>query len=144
MASSPQQAGAIAPVLVVNSMLFAGFFIGTNQIPVFLSWLRYLRFFFFFYDVLVFIIKTDPSRNSFLKYSFSLLMQNEFMGRTLSTDCADPSFCLGTGDAVLDLYGVNELSYAANFFILLGFIVGMRLIAYWILLRRGPKFDDSL
>ncbi len=71
-------------------------------------------------------------------------MQNEFEGRTLKTPCDDPSFCIASGNEVLSLFGVDELSFAANFFILLGFIVGLRVIAYLILLRRGPRFDNSL
>ena len=92
-------------------------------------------------------------------------MQNEFEGVTLDqTRCTNPQFCLATGfeirggfffpaisfglsisgavrrAEVLKLYNVDELSLAANFFILLGFIVGLRLIAYLILLRRGPAF----
>lgn len=44
LARDPQQAGAIAPVFIVNSMLFAGYFIGNDQVPAFLNWLRYARY----------------------------------------------------------------------------------------------------
>ncbi len=37
-----QEAGSIAPVFLVTSMLFGGFFIDTNAIPAGLSWLGYL------------------------------------------------------------------------------------------------------
>ena len=47
-------------------MLFGGFFIGSDAIPDFLSWLRYL---------------------SFLNYGFAAIMQNEFKNRFI-TDCA--------------------------------------------------------
>jgi ABC-type multidrug transport system ATPase subunit len=46
-AKSPQTAAAIAPVLIVLSLLFGGFFIGPNVIPVWLRWLRYISFIFY-------------------------------------------------------------------------------------------------
>jgi len=56
-ASSPQTAAAIAPVLIVLSLLFGGFFIGPNVIPVWLRWLRFV---------------------SFIYYGFAAVMDNEF------------------------------------------------------------------
>ena len=39
---------------------------------------------------------------------------------------------------------LNELSFAGNVFVLLGMAFGFRLIAYWVLRRKGPKFDTSI
>eukprot|EP00730_Choanoeca_flexa_P013749 TRINITY_DN5663_c0_g1_i1.p1 TRINITY_DN5663_c0_g1~~TRINITY_DN5663_c0_g1_i1.p1 ORF type:complete len:667 (+),score=189.51 TRINITY_DN5663_c0_g1_i1:72-2072(+) len=125
IAKDPQEAGAIAPVFIVTSMLFGGFFIGSDAIPPFLSWLRYL---------------------SFLNYGFAAIMQNEFQDRYI-TDCSqagNDGVCFATGDEVLDFYELNSRSLTANIFILLGLIVGFRLIAYWILRRNGPTYDLTL
>ena len=54
------------------------------------------------------------------------------------------SFCPTSGDDALAFYGVDDLSYWANFIILLALIIGLRVLAYWILLRKGPKFDTSV
>ncbi|KAK4535738.1 hypothetical protein CDCA_CDCA06G1763 [Cyanidium caldarium] len=56
-AKSPQAAAAFTPILIVTSLLFGGFFIGPNVIPVWLSWLRYV---------------------SFIYYAFAAVMTNEF------------------------------------------------------------------
>ncbi|EDQ91872.1 uncharacterized protein MONBRDRAFT_19734 [Monosiga brevicollis MX1] len=125
IAKDPQQAGAIAPAFVVTSMLFGGFFIGSDAIPVFLFWLKYL---------------------SFLNYGFAAAMQNEFSDRVLAncTGAPEDDVCFTQGSEVLDFYKVDELSFAANLWILLALIVGFRLIAYLILLRNGPVYDLAL
>ncbi|KAK4531075.1 hypothetical protein CCYA_CCYA06G1932 [Cyanidiococcus yangmingshanensis] len=56
-AKSPQTAAAIAPVLIVLSLLFGGFFIGPDVIPVWLRWIRFV---------------------SFIYYGFAAVMVNQF------------------------------------------------------------------
>ena len=56
-ASSPQAAAAVTPVLIVCALLFGGFFIQPDTIPVWLRWLRFL---------------------SFIYYGFSAVMINQF------------------------------------------------------------------
>ncbi|EGD79576.1 ABC transporter [Salpingoeca rosetta] len=135
IADDPQQAGAISPIFIVTSMLFGGFFIGVDQIPAWLAWLKHL---------------------SFLKYGFAAIMQNEFEGRMLDASCATTvavngtasgagdDLCFATGEEVLDFYNLSELSLGANMGVLLGLIVGFRLISYWILRRNGPVYDTAL
>ena len=106
-------------------MLFGGFFIGSDAIPDFLSWLRYL---------------------SFLNYGFAAIMQNEFKNRFI-TDCAlapEDAVCFSTGQEVLDFYDLDSRPLGVNIVILLALIVGFRLIAYWILRRNGPVYDLTL
>lgn len=43
-----------------------------------------------------------------------------------------------------EFYDVQELSMGVNILVLGCFSVGMRLIAYLILRRGGPKFDKSI
>lgn len=103
-------------------MLFGGFFIGVNQIPVWLSWLGYL---------------------SFIKYGFAAVMQNEFGNRELTYDGCT-GFCPPNGDAILEFYDADEMPMWLNIVILAVFAMVMRIIAYLILLRGGPKFDKSI
>ncbi len=105
------------------AMLFGGFFIGANSMPVWLSWLRHL---------------------SFIKYAFAGLMQNEYQDRVLDTSVCTPGFCPATGDGVLSFYSLNEVPFWANFVIMLAMIVFLRIIAYVLLRRGGPKFDHTL
>lgn len=97
-AKDTQAAGAIAPVFLVTSMLFGGFFIDTNAIPEGLSWLGYL---------------------SFIKYAFAAVMQNEFSDRVLpvTDECSNPvspayaqNGCKASGADVLNYYGMNEFT----------------------------------
>eukprot|EP00039_Didymoeca_costata_P012713 m.184618 g.184618 ORF g.184618 m.184618 type:complete len:667 (-) comp15561_c0_seq2:148-2148(-) len=125
-AKDAQQANALAPVVIVASLLFGGFFIAVEQIPLGLRWLRYL---------------------SFLQYAFSALMINEFDDRDLcSGSCLDKcepnSFCPETGREVLDAYNidVDERGLAANIVILLAMATILRVFAYIVLRRRGPKY----
>eukprot|EP00045_Choanoeca_perplexa_P006495 m.55527 g.55527 ORF g.55527 m.55527 type:complete len:690 (-) comp13657_c0_seq1:26-2095(-) len=125
LANTAQQAGALAPIFIVTSILFGGFFIGEDAIPVWIGWLRYLSYF---------------------KYGFAALMQLEYDARSLNQDACDEngSFCPVNGNAVLHFYDLNELGFAANVFVLLGMAFGFRLIAYWVLRRKGPKFDATI
>ena len=104
-------------------MLFSGFFIATNQVPVWLRWLRFI---------------------SFIKYAFALAMQTEYQDRILDLSACTKSFCPSDGNSVLSFYGVDELSYTANFLIFLALISGFRILAYIMLLRRGAKYDRSI
>lgn len=125
MAATPQQAGAIAPIFIVTAILFGGFFINEDAVPVWLSWLKYL---------------------SYIKYSFAALMQLEYDHRDLDQGaCRDStSFCPPTGDAVLSYYGVDDLSFGANLVILIAMAIGVRFLAYAILRRNGPVYDTSI
>eukprot|EP00730_Choanoeca_flexa_P005423 TRINITY_DN11938_c6_g1_i16.p1 TRINITY_DN11938_c6_g1~~TRINITY_DN11938_c6_g1_i16.p1 ORF type:complete len:739 (+),score=188.31 TRINITY_DN11938_c6_g1_i16:284-2500(+) len=125
LSDTPQQAGAIAPVFIVTSILFGGFFIGEDAMPEWIGWLQYLSYF---------------------KYSFAALMQLEYEDRDLNTGActSEGNFCPVDGEAVLSFYGLQEVSFAGNVFVLLGMAFGFRLIAYWVLRRKGPRFDDSI
>lgn len=123
IAQDPQQAGAIAPAFIVMAMLFGGFFIGADTMPVWLAWIRHL---------------------SFIKYAFAGLMQNEYQDRVLDTSACTTGFCPASGNDVLSFYSLDEVPFWANFVVMLAMIFGLRLIAYTLLRRRGPKYDHTL
>eukprot|EP00043_Microstomoeca_roanoka_P000728 m.28780 g.28780 ORF g.28780 m.28780 type:complete len:766 (+) comp10476_c0_seq2:346-2643(+) len=125
IARDPQQAGAIAPIFIITSILFGGFFIGVNAIPAWLSWLRYL---------------------SYLKYGFAAAMQVEFENRPLNTGACAPNtqFCPSNGNDVLAFYDLDELTYGVNVLILYSLAVAFRILSYWILRRNGPVYDTTI
>jgi len=111
-------ANTIAPVALVVFMLFGGYFLNGVNIPNYFIWIEYL---------------------SFLKYSFSALMQNEFDGLTFT--CTQSQLVRGsngealcpltTGSQVLILYGMeNDIGIWPNVFVLLALIVGFRTLGY--------------
>jgi ABC-type multidrug transport system permease subunit len=74
----------LVPVVEVVFLLFAGFLINNDSIPVFYIWLQY---------------------SSFMKYGFSMLTVNEFDG--LKFECGNEPICsYNNGTQVLDSYGV--------------------------------------
>ena len=51
---------------------------------------------------------------------------------------------IAIGSEVLDFYQTNDLELWENIIVLIGFVFGLRFIAYLILRSRGPKYDKSI
>lgn len=123
---SAMQAGAIVPIFIIIATLFSGFFIGVTEIPAWLAWIKYISFVF---------------------YGFSALAQNEFDGQNYNfcfSNTTNSACTTTTGTEILNFYGLNQIPQLALYFILFGYSVLMRLIAWGILRYRGPKFDKSI
>jgi len=112
--------GLIIPVLM-PLMLFSGFFLPYEEIPIFFRWL---------YEI------------SFLRYAFNILKMNQWqdldfddckIDAALSSVC--PVTCYVDGEQYLDETDASQLSMATNFYILLGFLVGMILISFALMYR---------
>eukprot|EP00937_MAST-01D_sp_MAST-1D-sp2_P003469 g3469.t1 len=111
-----QQAMEAVPAIFVPQILFSGFFVRTEQMPVWLSWAQYL---------------------CFLKYGLNLMMINEFgpgkcggtdpQGRALQPQC----------DALLEQNDVNPSMEWAYYLILLAAFVAYRCLALTCLKRRA-------
>mmetsp|Transcript_3106 Transcript_3106/g.7465 ORF Transcript_3106/g.7465 Transcript_3106/m.7465 type:complete len:715 (+) Transcript_3106:70-2214(+) len=124
-AKGPMEASAAVPGPLVISILFGGFFIPADQIPVFMSWLRYL---------------------ALTKYGFEGVMQNQFNDRNLcdqpdnNCTCSSRSeFCPQTGEEVLQFYDLKDLTIVGNALALLAYGIITRILAYIILRRNVPK-----
>eukprot|EP01101_Sappina_pedata_P004816 TRINITY_DN2092_c0_g1_i2.p1 TRINITY_DN2092_c0_g1~~TRINITY_DN2092_c0_g1_i2.p1 ORF type:complete len:648 (-),score=245.09 TRINITY_DN2092_c0_g1_i2:107-2050(-) len=76
----------LSPVLNVIFLLFGGFFINPNSIPVYYSWIKYISFF---------------------KYGYQVLCINEFQDATFCTDDPVP-VCNITGNEILDKLGMAD------------------------------------
>lgn len=123
-AKGPMEANAAVPGPLVISILFGGFFIPSDRIPVWISWLRYL---------------------TLTKYGFEGIMRVQFDDRDLCDDpngctCeSDTEFCPQTGEDVLKFFNLEEFTVAQNAIILLAYCVITRLFAYYLLLKNVPK-----
>jgi ATP-binding cassette subfamily G (WHITE) protein 2 len=124
-AKGPQEAAAAVPGPLIISILFGGFFISADKIPIFISWLRYL---------------------TLTKYGFEGIMQVQFENRDLCdklpSECvcaATDAFCPQTGEEILEFYNLTDLSVTKNAIVLFAYCIITRLIAYMVLLRNVPK-----
>lgn len=105
-------ANIVAPFFSVFNLLFAGFYINVDSIPVYWTPFKYL---------------------SFVRYTFEALVVNEFQG--LEFDCDDDDYggeggCYETGDAVIGSLGFRDVSKYENIYILAGMICGFMIICY--------------
>merc|ERR1719204_798622 len=110
----------IAPVVIIPFMLFGGFFLNSDSVPVWLSWLKWISWFI---------------------YSYEALLVNQWSGVqdiACNTDLASP--CVSTGEQVLQQLSFEEGNLARDIGVLVLLAVVIRLLAYLALVlktRRG-------
>jgi len=137
-----------APLIILPLVLFSGFFVNSNGIPVWFDWIKYL---------------------SPMKYSYEALMKNEYSGLELMCedeelvsrpDCPPRKLADGSavmvqgkpvprkcycptekGEQVLDRMSLSDtgLTTWQNLFILVSLWVGLILVAYVLLERRSTR-----
>ncbi|EXX75679.1 uncharacterized protein OCT59_006902 [Rhizophagus irregularis] len=126
---------SISMVFILASMLLGGYYI--KYLPFGLYWLRYI---------------------SFVKYSYSLLVQIQFDSPKAQFRCARPgelpagqsSIC-ETGDvpltsisgsSIIENEGLNDLPWYINLIILLGICIVGRVLAYYSLRRNSRRSKE--
>ena len=111
-----QLAVALTPVLVVPMMLFAGFFVTFDKIPIYLKPIGYMSFF---------------------KYGFQCLAQIEYDGLHLA--------CMDETDQAKKCDPLNELDIKEEFYVSILCLVGMifvfNSIALIIMIRLSGKYE---
>merc|ERR1712137_1054478 len=104
-----------SPLITVLLMLFGGFYVNTDNIPPYYTWLFYVSFF---------------------NYGFEILCYNEFngWGNPLQFECSSSSeICIKTGTQELEVLGMGDVTNTTirnDFIILWAMIIGYRIIAY--------------
>jgi hypothetical protein len=118
---SVTMAPQIAPAVVIIFLIFNGFMINEESIPVYFIWLREL---------------------SFVRYAFQAVAVNEFAGATFTCDdVSKGASCITSGDTVLAQFGFTDDFAIMRCMVIMGVIcVGFNLLAFLILLVRRPKF----
>ena len=107
----------LAPLLFVPQLLFAGFFIQTSEIPVFLRWAQYL---------------------CGIKYAMNIILSTEFS--TSNENCRDSAAALSNCESVIT---DNDIDLNLMWFYILMLIVlfaGFRLIALMTLVQKSRRF----
>jgi len=116
-------AQACGPVAMILMIMFGGFYLSIESIPIWLKWLEVF---------------------SFLQYGFTGLLRVQFKDETFS--CSQANLCLRTGEEWLEDLGVagEQYSYWASFGKVAALAVGFRFLAYLSLrfcFRRKLRFD---
>ncbi|GJP76866.1 hypothetical protein CLOP_g7316 [Closterium sp. NIES-67] len=115
IAPTPQIALAMGPLFTVVLMLFGGFYVNLDSIPVWIRWVRYL---------------------SPIQWGFVGLAVNQFSGLTFSCSPACPS-----GDQILQNLSIANYTVAEAIGYQCCLIVGMHILACTALIFNGPKMQ---
>ena len=116
--TNAEMAPQLAPAFVILFLMFSGFFLNEDNVPVFLIWFREL---------------------SFIRYAFQALCVNEFKGAEFTCDETSTATCID-GDEHLDRLRFDDVKIWENCVILFGMIIGFHLLALGIIYYRQPKY----
>ncbi|KAJ3704157.1 hypothetical protein LUZ61_007862 [Rhynchospora tenuis] len=106
--------------LMGSFFLFSGYFISKDNIPKYWIFMHYLSLF---------------------KYPFESFVLNEYGGEKGRRECLEmePSGCVITGGTFVKQYGLKETQRWSNIWIMLGFIVGYRVLCFVFLWFKCKK-----
>jgi len=108
---------ALFPIFFLPLMLFSGFYLNSDDTPVYFIWIEYI---------------------SFMKYAFRSVIQNELAGQTFY--CTPDQLVMGqcqypTGDSWLEFRKLNDNPVWGDALVLVGMIVAYNVIAFLLLKR---------
>lgn len=98
----------LSPITTVLFLMFGGFYINIDNIPVYYKWLYYVSYF---------------------RYAYEVLVTNELEGLKFTCQDGDP-VCIPTGEVQLLRLGMSNVEIWQNIGILAAMVVGYRIIAY--------------
>ncbi|CAG9760791.1 unnamed protein product [Ceutorhynchus assimilis] len=113
VSSTISMALSIGPPMLIPFLLFGGFFLNIQSIPVYFEWLAYLSWF---------------------KYGNEALMINQWENVTNIQCPRGNSTCLRNGHVVLEIYNFKEEHLMIDIISLIGLIVAFRFAAFLALL----------
>ncbi|KNE59398.1 hypothetical protein AMAG_03681 [Allomyces macrogynus ATCC 38327] len=119
---------AIVPVILLPLMLFSGLFVNSDNIPVFLDWIKYI---------------------SPVKYGFVGMTKNEFTGlqicpKDTDTPALQRAGCKPGEDTITSLGFDNQGSIFLNYMVLLALWVALLIMSYmalWRIVRSAKRVD---
>lgn len=121
--SSIRAVAILMPLTLAAPLLYSGGVLPPSETPTFLRWA---------YSV------------SYVSYAFSALLKNQFGGLLFER----PPFSFGagvmTGEDALRVWQAKDLSIGTCVGVVCAQALALRLIAYAVLRRRGPRFDVSV
>jgi len=89
-------------------MLFGGFYINSGTIPVYYAWIKYISFF---------------------RYGYEILVYNELHGLKFTCTKGAP-VCIPTGDLQLQQMDMTNVKIWENFLILVSMVIVYRILTF--------------
>ncbi|RHZ44130.1 hypothetical protein Glove_757g5 [Diversispora epigaea] len=126
-----QQALIIATVFMLTSMLLGGFYI--QSLPAGLSWMKYLSFTYYGYSLLMHIQFTSP----LARFKCNTVGQASSYLECLDADNVNDKYI--SGNSVIKLLGLDTLKWFENLMAMFGFLIVIRVVAYFCLRRNSRK-----
>lgn len=109
---------AIAGPILTPLMIFGGFFLNSESIPVYFDWIKYL---------------------SWITYANDIALVNQWNGvKNIACEYND-TICYKNGEEVLQFSGANKDNYYRNFILLGVLIVSYRLLAFLVILAKSRR-----
>lgn len=109
VATDVDHASAVGIPIMILSILFGGFYISIDSLPIVANWIPYITIF---------------------RWAYQALSINEFKGLRFSCDSADPTECILTGEEVLETLDFGNHTTAYPCFGLGMVLLGMVAIAF--------------
>jgi len=114
-----QMASQLAPAVVILFLMFSGFLINEDSVPVYFLWLQEV---------------------SFIRYAFKAVAVNELKGATFNCGASD-EVCTRDGSQVLAQLGfASEGLILTCILALVGILVAFNILAFGVLVLRRPRF----
>jgi ABC-type multidrug transport system permease subunit len=113
------EANALGPPIVVTFILFGGFYINSESLPLGSAWVQNL---------------------STIYWTFQGLLLNEFRGESFRCGAIEPNGCTKTGDEVLMRLSFENGDLPTCIYALIAITVGFIAIAYVLLIWSGEAY----
>ena len=110
---------AFGPATITVFTLFGGIYLNVDTIPEGAGWVKFI---------------------DFIYYTFSALCVNEFDDSSMTFSCDAAARCLENGDAVLELYGFEDVRVSTQILCQLALTFGLQALAFRLLVRSTSRF----
>ncbi|XP_068242459.1 protein white-like [Palaemon carinicauda] len=118
LAPNPKVALGLGSFLLIPFMVFGGFLLNSDSVPIYFIWIKYLSWF---------------------NYANEALIVNQWAG-VYNISCPDESVtCLYDGESIIESLGYEEGTIGFNIGILFVLMIGLRLVAFLFLLNRTTR-----
>ena len=134
LAPSPIVAQILSPLIIVLMLLFGGFYVNNDNVPVYFEWLKYWSIFYWGFGILVWNELHNFNEGKGFQgvcncsFSSSCACCND-ANATLVPNSTNCQYYI-TGEEELRLLGLQNTEIWQNFAILLGMIAGYRILCY--------------